>query len=104
MRMKTLGRAAAVGLGILLAPVWCAAAWAERRVALVIGNSTYQNAPSLINPSRDAKAIAARLRSGGFDVVNAYYDIGYLQLRRVVRQFEDAASDADILLVFYAGH
>ena len=42
---------------------------ATKRVALVIGNSTYQNAPLLPNPANDAAAIATTLKGAGFDVV-----------------------------------
>jgi uncharacterized caspase-like protein len=78
-------------------------AFADGRVALVIGNSAYQNAPALRNPKRDAQAIAASLRKGGYTVVSTN-DVGNLRFKRAVRQFEDAAANADIAVVFYAGH
>src|ERR1700737_858282 len=77
---------------------------AGKRVALVIGNSSYQHAPALPNPARDAKAMAVMFEKGGFAVVTAQYDIGNLQFRRAIRQFEDAAADADIAVIYYAGH
>src|SRR5580700_8684257 len=79
------------------------AAFAERRVALVIGNSAYQHVPALGNPMKDAQAMAAMLQKAGFDVVDTQYDAGDLQLKRAIRQFEDAAADADIAIVYYAG-
>jgi len=96
--------AAVLGLGALCASVWAQPALAEKRVALVIGNSAYQHAPALPNPSRDAKAMVAMFEKGGFSVVTAQYDAGNLQFKRVIRQFEDAAADADIAVVYYAGH
>ena len=75
----------------------------ERRVALLIGNSTYQNATTLANPSNDAQAVAGKLKDAGFDVISAHNDLGNLQFKRVIRQFEDAAHEADIVVVFYAG-
>ena len=48
--------AAAVAFGTFLAPVWSDSARAERRVALVVGNSVYQNASPLANPTKDAQA------------------------------------------------
>src|SRR5688500_9790663 len=45
------------------------AALAERRVALVIGNSAYQNAPQLSNPSKDSAAISEMLRKANFEIV-----------------------------------
>ena len=97
--------AAALALGVLGA---CAGAQptfaAEKRVALVIGNSAYQHAPALPNPVRDAKAMVAMFEKGGFSVITADYDAGNLHFKRVIRQFEDAAADADIAVIYYAGH
>src|SRR5207302_11046479 len=39
-----------------------------------------------------------------FDVVTTQYDAGNLQFKRAIRQFEDAASEADIAVIYYAGH
>src|SRR5262245_10947165 len=96
--------AAAVALRLICTSIWPDTAFADRPVALVIGNSAYQNAPALPNPTRDADAIAARLKEGGFAVVSAHNDLGNLSFKRAIRQFEDAATDADIVVVFYAGH
>ena len=95
--------AAAVACGVFLTPLCSDLAFADGRVALVIGNSAYQNAPALRNPKRDAQAIAASLRKGGYTVVSTN-DVGNLRFKRAVRQFEDAAANADIAVVFYAGH
>ena len=54
---------------LILAVAHPTSASAERRVALVIGNSAYQNAPKLPNPVNDARAVAALLKNAGFDVV-----------------------------------
>jgi uncharacterized caspase-like protein len=94
---------AAVACGIFLTPLCSDLAFADGRVALVIGNSAYQNAPTLPNPKRDAQAIAASLKEGGYTVVSVN-DVGNLQFKRAVRQFEDAAANAEIAVVFYAGH
>jgi hypothetical protein len=48
-----------------------APALAERRVALVIGVSNYQQVPKLTNPARDADAMASLFKKAGFDVVNS---------------------------------
>jgi len=98
---RAAGTALLWGLLLLLSAV---AARADKRVALVIGNSAYQHAPALANPARDAKAMAAMFQMVGFDVVSAQYDVGDLQFKRAVRQFEDAAADSDIAVVYFAGH
>jgi uncharacterized caspase-like protein len=79
----------------------CSAALAEKRVALVIGNGVYQSAPT---PARDAAAIAEMLKNAGFEIVQAHHDVGNLDFKRALRDFLDVAKDADIAVVFYAGH
>src|SRR6516165_7345676 len=96
--------AAAIALALVCTPVLSDTAWAQKRVALVIGNSGYKNVPALPNPTRDAKAMAAKFKESGFAVIKASYDLGFLDFRRAIRDFEDAATDADIIVVYYAGH
>jgi len=79
-------------------------AWATKRVALVVGNSSYQNAPPLPNPANDAAAIAATLKGAGFDVVDSRHNLSSSEMRQALRDFADQARDADIALVYYAGH
>jgi uncharacterized caspase-like protein len=92
------------GLGLLCSFIWADPAFADRRVALVIGNSAYQHAPALPNPAKDARAMAAMFEQAGFAVVMAHYDANNLQFKSAIRQFEEAASEADIGVVYYAGH
>jgi uncharacterized caspase-like protein len=80
------------------------AALAEKRVALVIGMSRYQQVPRLANPARDADAMSALFSKAGFDVVDSERDLGIADLRRVIRQFAETSRDADISVVYYAGH
>ncbi len=82
----------------------CQPAFAEKRVALVLGNSAYQNVPSLSNPVNDSAVIAAKLKEAGFDVVDSRHDLPAAETRRALRDFADAARDADIAVVYYAGH
>jgi uncharacterized caspase-like protein len=79
-------------------------AWATKRVALVVGNSAYQNVALLPNPVHDGAVIAATLKSAGFDVVDSRHDVPAAELRRALRDFADRARDADIAVVYYAGH
>ncbi len=80
------------------------AAWAEKRVALIVGNSSYQTVPQLANPSRDANAVARMFRDAGFDSVEVQINVGNLEFKRAIRKFETAADQADIAVVYYAGH
>jgi uncharacterized caspase-like protein len=101
--IASLLRVAATASMLLLG---CSAfpAHAEKRVALVIGNSAYQNAAKLPNPTRDAQAIADLFTRAGFDVVQARNDLGNLEFKRAVREFTEVARGADIAVMFYAGH
>jgi len=92
---------------ILLATVLllvCQPAFAEKRVALVLGNSAYQNVPQLTNPINDGAVVAATLKAAGFDVVDSRHDLPAAETRRALRDFADRARDADIAVVYYAGH
>jgi hypothetical protein len=80
------------------------AAFADKRVALVIGNSAYKNVVQLPNPSRDASAVADMLKKAGFDVVESKLDLNNTNMRRAIRDFTGIARNADIAVVYYAGH
>jgi hypothetical protein len=88
----------------LAAALFATAAEADRRVALVIGNSNYRNATQLPNTINDANAVAALFRSVGFEVVNSRTELGVLEFKRAVRDFLITAETADIAVVYYAGH
>jgi hypothetical protein len=80
------------------------AAWADKRVALIVGNSSYQTVPQLPNPARDASAVAKMFRDAGFDTVDVQVNVGNLEFKRAIRKFEATADQADIAVVYYAGH
>jgi uncharacterized caspase-like protein len=82
----------------------CQPAWATKRVALVIGNSAYQNVALLPNPTNDGAVIASTLKNAGFDVVDSRHDLPANEMRRALRDFADRARDADIAVIYYAGH
>jgi uncharacterized caspase-like protein len=84
--------------------VICQPALAEKRVALVLGNSAYQNVPPLANPVNDAALMAQTLKNAGFDVVDFRQNLPALETRRALREFADKASGADIAVIYYAGH
>lgn len=78
----------------------------EQRVALVIGNSNYQNAPQLQNPDNDAESMAKFLNSAGFEVVAAT-DLTQNDMLRVVQDFSakvSARGPNTVAMVYYAGH
>lgn len=78
----------------------------EQRVALVIGNSNYRNAPQLQNPDNDAQSMAQFLNSAGFEVVAAT-DLTQNDMLRVVQDFSakvSARGPNTVAMVYYAGH
>jgi len=85
---------------LALAP---AGAQAEKRVALVIGNSAYRNTPPLPNPRNDAAAVADALRGLGF-AVQSGFDLDRAATEQALRAFGGALDDADVALFYYAGH
>ena len=89
---------------VIIAAVSTHAAFAERRVALVVGNADYEHADRLSSTINDASAIASLLTKAGFDVVDARRNVGVVEFKRAVRDFLDTASDADVAVVYYSGH
>lgn len=75
-----------------------------RRVALVIGNSSYPDVGKLANPAADARMVAAALRHIGFAEVIERYDLDLAGMSRAVKEFGDTTADADWAVVYYAGH
>src|SRR5271168_5580935 len=104
--MVTIARALLQSLVLLLVLLPLAASSApdtERRIALVIGIGAYQNAPHLTNPVNDARAIGDSLRRLKFDVTELY-DPDFRALNVGVRAFGIRAANADVAVVYYAGH
>ena len=89
----------------ILATILMAAgsAQAERRLALVVGNSSYRNTPSLANPKNDAVAMATALKRLGFKVIRGI-DLSSADMRRTVREFAGALQSTDVAVFYYAGH
>ena len=90
----------AVALGLLVAAPGFAA---ERRIALVIGNSAYRSTDPLANPRSDAEAIGRTLAQAGFEVT-LLTDLDQRGLQIAMRDFGLKAESSDVALVYYAGH
>jgi uncharacterized caspase-like protein len=88
---------------IVLAAQVSGVAGAEKRVALVIGNSTYQHVPRLQNPVNDASDIRTKLNALGFQIFGGA-DLDRTKMISALTGFGRAAENADVALVFYAGH
>jgi Caspase domain/Domain of unknown function (DUF4189)/Putative peptidoglycan binding domain len=76
---------------------------ASQRLALVIGNSRYQHAPALKNPTNDAQDISAALQRLGFETVLGV-DLDHGKLLEKIRAFTEGLAGAEVALFYYAGH
>ncbi len=95
--------AAAIALLLLLST---GPAAAEKRIALVVGNSAYQNIARLDNPRNDATLMAETLASIGFTLIGgrAQLDLDKAALDIAVQNFGRKIQGADVALFYYAGH
>jgi len=79
------------------------ASWAEKRVALVIGNNAYQQVTPLAKAVNDAQTIGKELQELGFEVL-LRTDVDRRGLLKARREFVDRLSGGDVAVLFYAGH
>jgi hypothetical protein len=102
-RGKSRALAAAAGFLTLLST---SPAAAEKRIALVIGNSTYQNVTPLDNPSKDAELMADTLDGLGFTLIGgrAQLNLDKTAMDNAVQNFGRQVQGADVALFYYAGH
>lgn len=75
-----------------------------RRIALIIGNSSYAAVPALKNPAMDARAIADTLTGLGFEKVTLKLDLDRQATWAALAEFAEEAARADWAVVYYAGH
>ena len=78
----------------------------ERRMALVIGNFSYEHVPRLANPGNDATLIAHTLRQLGFKLIGdgVQENVDKAHFEHLVQDFGRAIQGADVALFYYAGH
>ena len=74
-----------------------------RRIALVIGNDNYEHVPVLRNARADARAIAAELKTDGFDVT-LKQDLSQQQLKANLREFKSHVQGGDEVVFYFSGH
>ena len=102
-----MSRCLAIALHCLLLCVFCLVrsdqASAAERVALVIGNSSYERLPRLGNPANDAGDLSQSLRRLGFNVT-IVTDATFEKFRVALREFSRVAANADLAVLYYAGH
>ena len=80
-----------------------ASAQAAHRLALVIGNDSYQHAQALHNARADARAVAGTLHGLGF-TVTLKQDVTYEQMKQAMREFKVSVAGGDEVVFYYSGH
>jgi len=88
----------ALFFSILIVP-----AFADNRVALVIGNGAYVRAPHLPNPPHDAEDVAGALKRSGFETILAT-DLAKTGMDEAIIKFARAVRSADVAMFYYSGH
>src|SRR5271157_413670 len=101
--VRRRGRALAVFLLAVALALLSLPALADGRFALVIGNGAYKDIPALANPPSDARDVAAALKSLGFEVTLGI-DLDQAAMQRTIAEFAAESADADVSLLYYAGH
>ncbi|TFV77953.1 caspase family protein [Bradyrhizobium frederickii] len=93
-------------LSMIILSTWLGtgSALAEKRVALVMGNSAYKNVARLANPANDAALVGGMFRKAGFDAVDVKLDLNVVDMRKALREFGGKAREADVAVIYYAGH
>lgn len=91
---------------VLLFILLATGASAAERVALVIGNGSYEHSPRLANPVNDATDIASALKNCGFNVIGggSGSDLSHELMDKKLQEFRAASANAKVALFFFAGH
>ena len=92
-----------LALAVVACLVLVSPAHAAKRVALVIGNDTYENVPPLQKAVNDAEAMSKELAKLGFDVVSAE-NVGRRAMSRALVELENKIGSGDTALIYFAGH
>lgn len=87
---------------VAAALIFSSPAFAEKRVAILIGNSNYVTEP-LSNPRNDAGRLAATFTELGFETT-LYLDVQKAQLPLLRESIETELAAADVGVLFFAGH
>lgn len=90
-------------IAFLILPIFLLAQSYQKRLALVIGNSNYQNGGSLPNPVNDATAIASALQTVGFEVMK-YENVTQREMKMAINAFGQKLHGYEVGVFYYAGH
>lgn len=99
MMIQILFRIAVLGAILMGSTVYAQ----ETRMALVIGNSDYDQLPRLRNPANDAATFSTALSNLGFTVYLGS-NLTQSQLVKALAVYAEKSKTADVSLIYYAGH
>jgi formylglycine-generating enzyme required for sulfatase activity len=102
--MRLLSIFSIMTAGFAFALQMTAAAHAERRVALIIGNDKYEHLATLKKAVADAAAYADVLKGKGFDQVMLKTDLSRSGMDEAIATFIDQIQPGDIAVFGYSGH
>ena len=94
---------AALGCAVMLTCSWAQPAQAAR-LALVIGNDSYQQVQTLKNARTDAETMGRALKAADFDDVVVAVDRNRIQMNALIRQFIAKLSGGDEAVFYFSGH
>ena len=77
--------------------------YAERRLALIVGNSEYGKNNYLENPVHDAEDVSSKLATLGFEVIRLT-DATLREMHETISDFGVKAKEYDVVLFYYSGH
>ena len=104
--LPAVARLALILVAALLLPLGAASpalAATEKRVALVIGNDSYQEVSRLEKAANDARAVGQQLKKVGFEVLS-YSNLSRREMNQAIGQFVDKVAGGGVGVFFYAGH
>ncbi len=78
-------------------------AMVEKRLALIFGNSQYENKTPLKNPVNDANLMEGTLKDLGFEVIKRL-DAEKSVMEAAIREFTEKLPEYNVALFYYAGH
>jgi uncharacterized caspase-like protein len=99
-------RVLTIAIAVVIALTAAPPALADKRVALMIGNAGYQHAKGPEGAAGDARVMGGALQSAGFTLAGGavQIDLDKASLDRAIQDFGKQITDADVALVYYAGH
>src|SRR5262245_57921291 len=79
-----------------------------RRLALLIGNTKFNNTeafPNLRTPANDVQDFARVLQQyGGFKILDTLVDANFETINQGIERLFSQAEQEDLLLLYYSGH